>query len=120
MANSHSKLDQALRDLIEAYMELEEDLDEKLGQDEESYDSAIIETLETSIETALEEQDTSTTYFATLLDALQSGLEQLDPSAFEGDDDDDDLDYDIEDVDYDIDDDDDDDIDLDEDEEDDD
>lgn len=102
MADSFTKLDQALKDLIEAYTELESELDGKYGEDEEAYAAAIIEALETSIESAVDEQDSSTSVFANLLSSLSEALEQLDPAAFEeeraeeGDED-----YDIDDVDYD-------------------
>ena len=50
MADS-TKLDQALRDLIEAFTELEEELDEKYGDDEDTYSTAVIEGLENYAET---------------------------------------------------------------------
>jgi hypothetical protein len=76
-------LDQALKDLIESYAELDEETEEKFGDDEESYSHAVIEVLETSIESALEEHDISTTLFANILSNLTEALEQLDPAAFE-------------------------------------
>ena len=42
MALPHSKLDQALKDLLESYSELEERLEQKFGEDEESFTHAII------------------------------------------------------------------------------
>jgi ribonuclease E len=117
MANSFSKLHQALRDLIEAYTELEEELDEKCSDDDEAFSNEMIEALETSIESAIEEQDSSTAFFATMLASLSEGLKQVDPSAFdeeEGEEADDDAEYDIdEESEYDIDD---EEMDLDEDE----
>lgn len=83
MANKFKKLDQALKDLIEAYTEVSEDLDEKHSDDDDAYASALIETLESSIESALEEHDSSTNFFASMLGSLEEALEQLDPSAFE-------------------------------------
>ena len=115
MANSLSKLNQALRDFIEAYIELHEDLDEKLGADEDSFNHAIVESLETTIDSALEEVDFSSTQLANMLSFISDALEQLDPSAFDQDEDDDG--FDLGGLDY-GDNDDDDDIDLDEEEED--
>ena len=83
MSNSYAKLDQALKDLLEAYTELEEENESKFGDDEDSYSHAMIEALETSIESALEEHDVSTTVFAAVLSNLTEALEQLDPSAFD-------------------------------------
>ena len=111
-----SKLDQALIDLIEAYTELEAELDKKFADDEESYAAALIETIETSVEAAIEDQDASTGSFASLLSSMTEALEQLDPSAFEGgEEEDDDDEYEADDDDVDLDDD-----DLDEDDDDDD
>ena len=53
MAKSFSKLDQALKDLIEAYGQIEEEYSDKFAEDEESYSAAIMEVLETSIESAI-------------------------------------------------------------------
>lgn len=100
MASSYAKLDQALKDLIEAYTELDEELEEKYGDDEDSFSHAMIEALETSIESAIEEYDTSTSSFATVLSSLTEALEQLDPSAF----DEDESEYELEDVDVGVDD----------------
>lgn len=83
MASSYSKLDQALKDLIEAYTAMEEEFDEKYGDDEEAFSSAVIEALETSVESAIDDQDSSTSFFANLLSSLSEALEQLDPAAFE-------------------------------------
>lgn len=102
-----SKLDQALIDLIEAYTALESEIDTKYADDEESYAAAMIEALETSVEAAIEDQDASTSSFASLLSSLTEALEQLDPSAFEGgEDEDDESDYDSDEDDVDLDDDD--------------
>lgn len=106
-----SKLDQALRDLIEAYAELEQELEEKCGEDEEAFGAAVIEALETSIESAIEDQESSSGFVAAVLSSLSEALEQIDPSAFEGEEgeedeeeeyemeDDDDADYDEDDED---------------------
>lgn len=103
MADSFTKLDQALKDLIEAYSALEEEFDEKYGEDEDAFSSAMIEALETSIENAIDEQDSSTSVFATVLSSLSEALEQLDPAAFEEseEEEEEDEDYDLDDVDYD-------------------
>lgn len=105
MRSSSSKLDQALKDLIEAYVELDGQMNEKYEDDEDAYSAAMLEVLETSIEGALEDQDVETKSFANMLSYFSDALEQLDPVAFddategeeeeyEGDDDDDDIDYD--------------------------
>ena len=105
MVDSFAKLDQALKDLIEAYSELETELSGKFENDDEAFSTAVIEVLETSIEGALEEQDVETKAFANLLTLFSDALEQIDPVAFEdaveededaeGEyEDDDDLDYD--------------------------
>ncbi len=101
MVKSFSKLDQALKDLVEAYAELESDLEAKHGEDEESLSAALIEALETGVEGALEEHDYSSSSFAGLLSMLTEALEQLDPAAFEGEESEDE-EYDLSDVDYDI------------------
>lgn len=109
---SNSKLDQALIDLMEAFVEIEEKMASKFGDEEDSFTNALVETLETSIEGALEETDMSTSGFATFLSCLSEALEQLDPGAFEEDEeeedeeegsyevDDDDVDIDEDDSDY--------------------
>ena len=84
MADSYAKLDQAIKDLVEAYAELEEDATEKHGEDEEAFGAAIVEALETSIEGAMEEYDISSGAFASLLSVMTEALEQIDPAAFEG------------------------------------
>jgi len=105
MRGSTSKLEQALKDLIEAYSELDTELTAKLEDDEEAYASSMLESLETSIESALEDQDMETKSFANLLSYFSDALEQLDPVAFdeegesdeeeeEYEDDEDDTDYD--------------------------
>jgi hypothetical protein len=103
MAQTSNKLDQALKDLIEAYAELDEELSEKFSDDEEAYTSTMTELLETSIEGALEDQDVEPKYFANLLEFLSDSLELLDPTVFdtaegeeeeEEDSDYDDIDYD--------------------------
>lgn len=103
MVSSFKKLDQALRDLIEAYTELEEEISSKTGDDEDAFSSAIIETLETSMESAIEEHDFSTAGFAAVLSNLTEALQELDPAAFEDDDEeggaDDDEEYDVDEID---------------------
>ena len=104
MANSVSKLEQALRELIEAYGELEEKFKEKYQDDVDAISAAVVEAFEPAVDEAIDYQDSSTGKFAEILTYLQEALEQLDPSAFEGeneDEDDDDDDYDLEDIDYD-------------------
>jgi len=83
MANSYAKLDSALKDLVEAFSEVEEELSAKHGEDEEALSHAVIEALETAVEGALEEHDYSSSSFAGLLSLLTEALEQLDPAAFE-------------------------------------
>lgn len=101
MVSLYKKLDDALKDLVEAYIELEDQITEKVGDDEDAFTHAIIEALETSIESAIEEHDFSTTGFAAILSNLTEGLEQLDPVAFDDDEEededesDDDEDYDM-------------------------
>lgn len=87
MAASYSKVAEALQDLIEAYTELDAELEEEHGDDEDAFSHAIIEILETAVEIALEEMDASTSSFATMLSSLTEAVEQLDPSAFDDDDD---------------------------------
>ena len=104
IADSFSKLDQALKDLVESYASLVSELENKHGEeDEEALSAAIIEAIETSIEGAIDEQDSSTSEFAELISALSEALEQLDPAAFnetsEEEDEDDDEDYADEDAD---------------------
>jgi len=104
MADSFAKLDQALKDLIEAYTQLEEEYEEKFSDDDEAFSSAMIEALETSIENAIDEQDSSTSLFANMLSSLSEALEQLDPAAFEdeteGEAPEEEEGYDADDVDY--------------------
>ena len=114
MAKSYGKLDQALKDLVEAYLEIEEELTEKHGEDEEALAHAFIEALETSVESAMEEHDCSSGSFASMLSNLSEALEQIDSAAFEGSSEDDE--YELADEDYEMDDSDIDDADLDEDE----
>ena len=109
MSNPYSKLDQAISDLVEAYQELELELEKKNGDDLEAIENGAVEAFETSIDAAIEEHDSSTSSFASLVSAMSDAIEQLDPSAFEGDEDEE-----LEDVEYD---DLDDDIDLEDDEE---
>ena len=90
MGKKSGRLEQAIVDLIEAYAELEAGAEEKYSDDEESYASTMIEGLETSIESAIDEGDISTGQFAAMLANLSEALEQLDPSAFESDEEEDD------------------------------
>jgi hypothetical protein len=106
MGDAYTKLDQALKDLIEAYTEIESELDDKHGDDEESFSTAIIEVLETAVESAIDEQDSDTRSIATILSNLSEALEQLDPSAFDAEETEDADEDEEEDEDYDIDDDD--------------
>lgn len=103
MAKSYTKLEQALKDLIESYAEVELELEEKHSDDEEALGNELLEVLEGSIETALEEHDFSAGSFANLLSVLSEGLEQIDPAAFEdeGEEDEEDEEYEMSDVDYD-------------------
>ncbi len=87
MPNAYSKLDQALIDLIDAYVELEAKLVEKHDNDEDEVASGITEALEASIDSAIEDQDFSTSLFASVVSKLSDALEQLDPSAFENEED---------------------------------
>lgn len=87
MSNSLERLEQALKDLIEAYSDVEEEIDDKFGDDEEKFSIAMIESMEGAIENAVEEQGYSTSAFAALVGTLSEGLESLDPSAFEEEDD---------------------------------
>lgn len=84
MASTHKKLDTALKDLLEAYTELESELDSKYGDDEDAFTSNLVEILEGSIESAIDDQDSSTSSVASMISSLTEALETLDPSAFEG------------------------------------
>ncbi len=93
MVSLYKKLDEALQNLVEAYIELEDQITEKVGDDEDAFTHSIIEALETSIETAIEEHDFSTNGFAAILSNLTEALEQLDPVAFDDDEEEDDEEY---------------------------
>jgi len=93
MANSTSKLDQALQDLIEAYAALEEEIDERCGEDEEAFATSLIEALEASIDTAVEACDVDTHMVANMISALSEAMESLDPDAFDGEESDDEFSY---------------------------
>lgn len=109
MSNPYSKLDQAMSALVEAYQELEISLESKHGDDLEAIENATVEALETAIDSAIEEHDSSTGSFASLVSALSDAIEALDPSAFESEEEEEELDdEDYEDLDED-------DIDLDDD-----
>lgn len=105
MVSSFKKLDDALQDLIVAYTELEQEITDKVGEDEDAFSHAIIEALETSIESAVEEHDFSTAGFAAVLSNLTEALQELDPAAFDEDgaeeEVDEDEEYEMEDVDED-------------------
>lgn len=102
MAHSSSKLNQALIDLIEAFTALEEEMAEKFGDDEDSYAGALIETLESTVEAAIDEQEVSTNAVAGLLSSLSQALEQIDPSAFEEEEDEEGYEYASDDSDIDL------------------
>ena len=85
MAKSASNLEQALIELIDGYIELESTANKAYGDDEDSFSNSVIEGLETSLDSAIEESNISTAQFATLLANLSEALEQIDPSAFEED-----------------------------------
>jgi hypothetical protein len=95
MGKSSGRLEQAIIDLIESYAALESSAEEKHGDDEDSYAHAMIESIETSLESAIDEGDISTGQFAAMLANLSEALEQLDPSAFEGEDDEEEDDDDV-------------------------
>ena len=102
MSSAISRFDQALVELIDSFMNIESEMDNKFGDDPETYEQSVLEAVETSVESAIEEQDSSTAYFANMLSCLSEGLEAIDPSAFESEeqetanyqDDDDDIDMD--------------------------
>lgn len=106
MDNPYSRLNQALRDLVESYSEIEDELEQKFTEDEDSFASAVIEALEGALESAVDELGVSTNELAGVVANITEALEQLDPSAFDEDENDD---YVMEDVngleDYDMDDD---------------
>jgi hypothetical protein len=85
MSNVYNRLEQAILAVIESYTALEAVVESKYGDDEDSYSNAIIEALEASIESAIDDGDIGTNQFATILSNLNEALEQLDPSAFEDD-----------------------------------
>ena len=87
MSNAYARLDQALKDLVEAYTEVEAELEDKYSDDEDSFSHAVIEALETAIESTIEEQDISTSALAGVFANMTEALEQLDPSAFDEDED---------------------------------
>lgn len=98
-----AKLENALKDLVEAYINLESELEEAHEEDDDAYAAAMIEALEGAIEVAIDEFDASTQSIASMVTAMTEALEQLDPSAFDDDEEDSqgfELD-DVEEVDYD-------------------
>lgn len=99
----NTKLDQAFSELLQAFAELENELDKKFADDEEGFSTAILEAIESAIDTAIEDTDSSTGAVAQVLAAFTEALEEIDPSAFDEveDDDEDDSDYDLEDADID-------------------
>lgn len=83
MSSAITRFDQALVELIDSFMNIESEMSSKFGDDPATYEQAVLEAVETSVESAIEEQDTTTTYFAGMLSCLSEGLEAIDPSAFE-------------------------------------
>ena len=102
MAKTLAKLDQALQDLFTAYNEIELELNEKFT-DEEEVANGLIEILETSIDSAMDDTDTTSNVVAMILSNMSDALEQIDPAAFEGgedeEEDEDEEEYEIDDVD---------------------
>ena len=109
MASSVSKLDQAMKDLLDAYISLEDQVDANHSEDDDAFSSAILEALEIAIESALDKMEVPSQTMAALVSAMSEALEQLDPSAF---DDEDDGDFGMSDANYEIDDEDDSDMDI--------
>jgi len=96
-----ARLEQAFSELIQAFVALEEQMEKKHADDDDAYSSAIIESVESAIDSALEEQEISTSSIAQMLAVFTEALEEVDPTAFEdlGDEDDEDgeEDYDLDD-----------------------
>ena len=85
MSTAYERLDQAMNDLIEAYLEIQDKLESTHGDDEDAIAHGLTESLETSIESSIEEHDVSTTAIASMMAYMTDALEQLDPSAFDDD-----------------------------------
>lgn len=98
MSTAYERLDQAMKDFIEAYLEIQDELESAHGDDEDSVAHGLTESLETSLESAIEEHDVSTTAVASLLSNMTDALEQLDPSAFEDDEEEEET-YEVEEID---------------------
>ena len=99
MSASNSKFDQALRDLLISYNELEDEISAKFGGDDGDFGSAISETIEASLDTAIDDSATETIQAARLATLLLGAVESLDPDAFEEVDEEDDIGYGSEDTD---------------------
>ena len=98
LKKNDAKLEQAFSELIQAFVTLEEQMEKKYSDDDDAYSSAIIENVESAIDTALEEQEINTSNIAQMLAVFTEVLEEVDPAAFEelGDEDEDsDEDYDL-------------------------
>ena len=83
MANSVGNFDSALKDLIVAFASLDEDLSSKFGGDRSEYTSALTETLETSLESAVDDSGLETSVIARMVNAFFKAIESLDPEAFD-------------------------------------
>jgi hypothetical protein len=97
MSTPYERLDQAMKDFIEAYLQIQDELETKHGDDEDSVANGVTESIETAIESALEEHDISTGSMATILSNMTEALESLDPSAFD-DDEEEDEEYEVEEI----------------------
>ena len=99
LKKNDTKLEQAFSELIQAFVALEEQMEKKHSDDDDAYSSAIIESVESAIDTALEEQEINTSNIAQMLAVFTEVLEEVDPAAFEdlGEDEDNDEDYDLDD-----------------------
>jgi len=116
------KIIEALTQLMEAYQELQESVENELGETEEEeededsdinseVDLAIINELRASIEAVIDTEDFATEEIAAAISSLTEALEEIDPDVFESvteeeevvavADEDDDYDYDgDDDIDY--------------------
>ncbi|MDR2337122.1 MAG: hypothetical protein LBE20_00525 [Deltaproteobacteria bacterium] len=99
LKKDNAKLEQAFSEIIQAFIALEEQLEKKYSDDDEAYSSAMVETIESVLDSILEEGDITTTNIAQMLAVFTEALEEIDPNAFEDlvNDDDDDDDYDLDD-----------------------
>lgn len=84
MASSFDKFHNAVRDLLESYAKLEQDLEAEAEGDEEVLAASIAENAETAIESAMDDLDVEGSQVGELLSALSDALEAVDPAAFEG------------------------------------